>query len=151
MKRFADLTPREKRLLGIGGAALMGLALWLYAWQPLVARQAAQQDRMARYLAILDIVAQAPADGTARTCAGNGGLAPRVVDSAEQVGILLARLDPEGPRLRITVAETRFEQAIAWISELETRACTSAVAVDMTRLTAPGMVSLRITLEDIAT
>ena len=150
MKGMLRLNPREKRLL-IGGAVfLTAVAVWFYGWQPVVAQRDAQQDRIARYLTLIDIAQGTPDAAPTATlqCETEAALAPRITQSADSVGIPLARLDPEGPRLRITVSDTRYVDAIAWISRLETQDCVRAASVEMARLTEPGRVSLRMTLED---
>ena len=151
MSALARLTPRERLLVLGGGAALAVLALWLYAWQPLLAETRVQQDRIARYLALIEI-AQGAADagGTvpASPPADLPPLGPRVTASAEAAGIALARLDPDGARLRLTVAEADYTALTDWIATLEATRNVRAVSVEMDRLTQPGRVSMRLTLED---
>ncbi len=144
------LEPRERLLLIGGGVILLALAGWLYLWQPLMHQRAAQQERIARYLAVLDITDRAaPAAADSRpTCADTTPLGPRVTQSAESAGIPLTRLDPEGARLRITVSQAAYVDAMTWIAALEAGACVRATSVEMSRLTQPGQVSLRMTLED---
>lgn len=147
---LATLNPRE-RLLVMGGAALLiVLAGWVYLWQPLVAARAAEAERIARYMAVIEITRDADtrAPVVAVAPASSLPLAARVTQSAETEGIPLARLDPEGPRLRVTVAAADFARVTRWIATLETVEGMRTVSVDMSRLTAPGQVSLRLTLED---
>lgn len=152
MTRLSGLTPREKGLLAAGAAVLAGAAAWLLVVVPLIEQRRALEDRIARYANILNVVDAAPraGDGAAPACTATGPLAPRVVARAEAAGIALARLAPDAGRLRVTVAETGYADAIAWIADLETRACARATSVEMARLTAPGQVSLRLTLEEAA-
>lgn len=150
MKMLDGLTPRERVLLSVGAGVVVAAAMWMYVWQPLADQRREQQDRIARYAAILDLAERAPETSTQVTpaCAGAGALAPRVVESAEKVGIPLARLDPQGAQLRVTVAETAYDTAVAWIAALEAQTCVRATAIEMSRLTAPGQVSMRITLQE---
>lgn len=150
MTMLDRLSVREKGLVIGGGVLLLLIGFWLYVWQPLLHQRALQEDRIARYLAVLDITDQFDpmTRDSATHCAQTTALGPRVTQSAETVGMPLARLDPEGPRLRITVAETGYVAAMMWISELETRMCVRAISVEMSRLPQPGQVALRMTLED---
>lgn len=150
MSKLSELTPREKLLIGLAAGVLSVTAIWLYVWQPLSERYSAQQDRIARYASILNIVERAPetAAQAMPACTRTGALAPRVVESAEAAGIVLARLDPQGGALRVTVADSAYDAAIDWIAELEARSCVRATSVQMSRLTAPGQVTLRITLQE---
>ncbi|MDF1727660.1 MAG: type II secretion system protein M [Sulfitobacter sp.] len=150
MKWLAGLTPRERLLILGGGAILILLAVWFYVWQPVVQAQAAQSDRIARYLTLIDLARQngegapvAPAPQVPDT-----PLAQRITQSGEAAGITLARLDPEGARLRITVAEAPYAELIAWIAALEAQSGVRALSVEMSRLTGPGMVSLRMMVEN---
>lgn len=150
MTALSRLTLREKGLLAGGGVVLGILGLWMYVWQPLIEQRADQNDRIARYLSLIDIAREAP--GTvqkpASACTDGAALGPRITNSAETAGIPLTRLDPEGARLRITVSSAGYADAMLWIAELEATACARALSVEMSRLTEPGQVSLRMTLED---
>ncbi|MBM1635195.1 type II secretion system protein M [Sulfitobacter mediterraneus] len=150
MKVLARLTVRE-RVLMIGGAALLLVpAAWFYLWQPIAEMQGTQEARIARYLALIDLARDAELAPLAQTKteARSTPLAQRVTQSSETAGIPLARLDPDGRRLRVTVAEAPYADLIAWIAALETQSGVRALSVEVSRLTAPGTVSLRITLED---
>lgn len=151
MTAFSRLTSREKWLLIVGSGVFLVLGLWVYIWQPVNEQRALQQDRIARYLSLIDIAGQT--QGVTRpaiaTCSNTNVLGPRITRSAEASGIPLARLDPDGPRLRITVSNTGYADATSWISELEATTCTKVVAVEMVRLAEPGTISLRMTLEDV--
>ncbi len=150
MTAISRLTSREKWLLIVGSGGLLLLCLWLYVWQPVNEQRALQQDRIARYLSLIDI-AEKTQDVTRpaiATCSDTNALGPRIARSAEASDIPLARLDPDGPRLRITVSNTGYAEAMSWISELEATTCSQVVAVEMARLAEPGKISLRMTLED---
>ncbi|MGR3502566.1 type II secretion system protein GspM [Pseudaestuariivita sp.] len=151
MSVLARLNPRERLLVIGGGAALAVLALWTYAWQPLMAERSAQADRIARYLAIADIARQAETGAQpqpVRPAVASEPLAPRVTQSAREAGIALARLDPDGARLRVTVTRTPYIVLMDWIGTLETERNLRLVMVEMARVTEPGAVSARLVLED---
>lgn len=144
------LNPRERVIVLAGGAILAGLVAVVYVWQPLAADRAQQTERIARYLAVLEITRSAGRGVplAESTLVNDTPLAPRITRSAEAVGIPLARLDPEGARLRVTVASAAFDELIRWIAALEAAEGVRAVSVEMARLTQPGQVSMRLTLED---
>jgi general secretion pathway protein M len=150
MKAFQNLTLREQVMVSGGGAILLVLGLWFYVWQPVAAEQRLQSERIARYLSILDI-ARTAQDGAPRQAVAvvnRTPLAPRITQSAEAAGIPLSRLDPEGARLRVTVAKVGYAEATGWIADLEATSGVRALSIDMARLTEPAQVSLRMTLED---
>ncbi|KIN74989.1 general secretion pathway protein M [Sulfitobacter noctilucae] len=150
MKVLASLTPRERVLILGGGTLLLVFAVWFYVWQPIAAAQNVQTERIARYLSVIDLAGQMgdPVTQVAATSAPDTPLAQRITRSGEAAGIALARLDPEGRRLRVTVAEAPYADLIGWIATLEAESGVRALSVEMSRLTGPGMVSLRMTVED---
>lgn len=150
MSVLDKLNPRERMLLLGGGGLLLVLGLWLYGWQPVMAERVVQKDRIARYLSTIQIAqnAKTGAPIEARAPALATPIGPRVTQSASDAGIPLARLDPDGPRLRVTVAKAGFTELSAWIASLEATSGVRALSVEMDRLTEPGQVSLRLTLED---
>jgi general secretion pathway protein M len=145
------LNPRERVLMLGGGAILLVLGLWIYIWQPLMAERSIQTARIARYLTVIELARNAGGAGVPRptTPVQELPLSPRITQSAEAAGIVLARLDPDGPRLRITVAKAGFADLVAWIASLEAGAGVRMITVEMSRLTEPGQVSLRLLLEDV--
>lgn len=151
MKAFYALTHREQLML-LGGAAVLIIAgLWLYVWQPLRAEQALQSDRISRYLTLLEIVQGTNDTAHTRITPAVDALtplAPRITQSAKAADIAIARLDPEGDRLRLTVAKADFAVIIQWIASLEAAESIRAVSIEIARLTEPGQVSMRITVED---
>lgn len=150
MSILARLNPRERVLVLGGGALLIVLALWSYVWQPMMDQRGVQADRIARYLAVTQI-AQNAKDSVpvaVRSPASIVPLAPRITQSAEANNVLLARLDPDGARLRVTVSKAGYDVLIGWIATLEATQNVRVVSVDMARQTEPGQVSLRLMLED---
>ncbi|KAA0916349.1 type II secretion system protein M [Aquicoccus porphyridii] len=150
MSILARLNPRERVIVLGGGAFLIALAAWFYVWQPLASERAEQAERIARYLAVIEITRMV--DNRAPTVepapVNDAPLTPRITQSAEAAGIPLARLDPDGSRLRITVASAGFAELTRWIAALESVEGVRALSVEMSRLTQPGQVSMRLTLED---
>ncbi|WP_281709344.1 type II secretion system protein GspM [Phaeobacter italicus] len=144
------LTPREQLLLAAGAALITLLGTWSLVWQPIKAQNALQEDRIARYLTLISLARDTQEGMTTQPtiCGEQTALAPRITKSAETANIPLSRLDPEGTRLRITVATARYSDAMQWIAALEATACVTVTAVEMIRLPEPGQVSIRMTLED---
>lgn len=150
MRGLGDLTLRE-RLLVLGGATLLVVVgAWLYLWQPILEAQRTETERIARYLTMVELARTTDSAPLLRNqpTVPDAPLAQRVTRSGEAADIPLARLDPDGSRLRVTVAEGDYAVLMSWIAMLEAQEAVRAVSVEMSRLTEPGSVSLRITLED---
>jgi general secretion pathway protein M len=150
MSALQRLTLRERVLLALCGALIVVAGLWFYAWQPLAAERVQQEQRISRYLGVMRAARQAGDAAVPLRVAPSFDqpLAARVTQSAEAAGIPLARLDPEGARLRITVARAPFAVLVAWIAALEDEGGAEVVSLEMSRLTEPGVVSLRLTVEE---
>ena len=150
MKALDNLTPRERALILGGGAILLVLAVWFYVWQPIATTQATQADRITRYLTLIDLarLTEGEIPVAAPTNVPDTPLAQRITQSGEAAGIPLARLDPDGTRLRITVAEAAYGDLVPWIATLESQSGVRTLSVEMSRLTGPGMVSLRMMVEN---
>lgn len=150
MKALGNLTPRERLLIAGSSVFLLVVGGWFYVWQPIVQASAVQAERISRYLTLIELTR--PGSGAAPVSAPvavpDTPLAQRITQSGESAGIPLARLDPDGARLRVTVAEAAFADLITWIAALEAQSGVRAVSVEMSRLTGPGMVSLRMTVEN---
>ena len=147
---LARLTPREQILLTAAGALFIVIGVWTWVWQPITAQNALQKERIARYLTLISLARETQNTLPAQPapCAQETALAPRITKSAETANIPLTRLDPEGTRLKLTVATTQYADVMQWIAALEATSCVTVSDVDMTRLTQPGQISVRMTLED---
>jgi len=150
MSVLERLNPRERVMVLGGGAVLLVLGVWTYIWQPLSTQRDVQMARIAQYLTVKQIAenAQDIAPVIAKSASAQVPLAPRITQSAENSGIVLARLDPDGSRLRVTVSKAGYDVLIGWIAALEATQNVRVVSVDMARQTEPGQVSLRMMLED---
>lgn len=150
MSWFQALTHRERVLLLGGGLLILTLMLWRFAWQPIQQERLALHEDIARYLALAQVADAVAAQGGATTSAASATvpLSQRATRSAELAGITLARLDPEGGRLRVTVEQARFADLLEWIMALETNEAATLQNLEISRLPEPGIVSARLTLEN---
>lgn len=149
MSVLSNLNPRERVLVLGGGLLLLVLILWRFAWQPIQQERAEIESDLARYLMLAQVADEA---GTGTT-AGAGAAAAlplpqRVTRSADAAGVPLARLDPEGGRLRVVVERVPFDVLIGWIETLEGPEAARIVALEVERLAEPGVVTARVTVED---
>lgn len=150
MSWFQALTHRERVLVLGGGLLLVTLMLWRFGWQPIQQERRALHEDITRYLALAQVADAAAAQGGAKKTAVQPSvpLAQRVTRSAEVAGVALARLDPEGESLRVTVEQVRFAELLEWIVALETIEGATAQYLEISRLPEPGTVSARLTLEN---
>ncbi|MFT6531923.1 MAG: general secretion pathway protein M [Limimaricola cinnabarinus] len=152
MSALSRLNPRE-RLLVLGVLPVVAvLALIWYVWLPLQDHRRALTERIADYrLVEASARAAAARPGTQRPelSQDRAPLAARVTRSAEAAGLLLRRLEPDGGLLRVTIDEAAFDTVLLWISDLETDEAVGIAAIEAERRIEPGVVSLRLTLEEM--
>ena len=141
------LSKREKGLIVVAGLAMASAALWYGVWVPLDARATALQterdlltqmsDRLARLDALgIDPIARRP----------SAPLLDRVSRRAEESGLLLRQIAPEGPSLRVVTDELAFADLLAWLDALSQEDGVTAERANIVRQTQPGMVIARLTL-----
>lgn len=151
MSALSRLNPRE-RVLVLGALPLiLVVALVWYVWLPLTEERRARTAEIAAYRLIAasaEAAASHPEDARPTPNADRAPLAARVTASAEAAALSLRRLEPEGELLRVTVDEADFDSVLSWITHLETQAAVGVAAIEAERRLAPGVVSLRLTLEE---
>ena len=147
MKVLSSLNARERVMLIGGGLILIALLGWQFAWRPIQTEQAELKEDMARYLMLAQVADEVGSVAQSAGSVPSIPLAQRVTRSADAAGVTLARLDPDGARLRVTVERAPFADLIGWVEALQTREGARSVALQIERLTEPGIVTARLTLE----
>lgn len=142
---WSDRSQREQRLLSV--LAIIGtVALLLVAVvRPLeTARARATADIRTYDMLALRLRAAGPGLGAA---ARRGPPASVVAASAGATGVVVQRVEPEGGRLTVVLADAPFDAVLRFVADLER---TSALRISEARLDAsaggPGLVSARFVL-----
>ena len=148
MSALASLSLRERVLLIGGGLLVTGLMAWQFAWQPIQAERAALEVEIERYLMLAQVADEIGPAGTTAQDGTSLPLAQRITRSAQGAGVPIARLDPSGARLRVAVEQVGFDALLGWLQTLEQDEAARAVTLEVERLTEPGVVTARLTLED---
>lgn len=150
MKMFERFSGREKALI-LGALPLVLLfAGYRFGWAPLAdARMNATAD-IVGYRTLIEAAETAGQVPTrARTVdVPTAPLANRITRSAEEAGVLVRRLEPEGELIRVTLDDAPFDDVIGWIAAMEAQEAISLLSIEMDRRTAPGIVSARLALEN---
>lgn len=149
MTVLPTLSPRERVLIFLALPLLLVLVGFRWGWQPLQDLRAAREAEIAT-LRLVALAADAAASQPAFDSQDQGAsepLAARVTASAEAAGLSLSRLEPEGERLRVVLAEAGFAQVVLWVSDLEAEEDVVLAAIELDRRTVPGTVSARLLLD----
>lgn len=149
LARFLAMrTPRERGLL----LAVTVLALiWIgYAavLQPLVRHNAALAEGIARRAIVLNQIARLPpADPDGEVAGDRRPVAAILAETAQTMGLVIRRLEPEGRGTRLVLEEASFETVILWLDLLDADHALRVSQLDLTRRPAPGMVAAALLLE----
>jgi general secretion pathway protein M len=142
---WSDRSQREQRLLSV--LAVIGIiALLLVAVvRPLeTARARATADIRTYDMLAMRLRAAGPGQGAA---ARRGPPASVVAASAGATGVNVQRVEPEGGRLTVVLADAPFDAVLRFVADLER---TSALRISEARIEAspsgPGLVSARFVL-----
>lgn len=149
-QRWSQFAPREQRLLTALAAVLAVALLYFVIWQPsqqarLNAEQRLQSQQqqlqwvtqnLARYQA-LKSAQQTSSNQSA------GSLTQRLNQAAEANDISLARIQPQGQGVVISVDEANFDRVLAFVAQLEQQYQLQISTLDVARLDTPGQVRVR--------
>lgn len=121
-----DRSGRERWLVGVAGALLLGVALWLGAWRPLAAARAAATARQAAAVGALAEVAEMTAAIRAAEARLRGApgvpLVERISARASAAGIASERLETTSDGLvTLRIPAVRAAPLLGWLAELERR------------------------------
>lgn len=148
--RWQQFDAREQRLLKALAAVVILAVLYFLIWQPsyharLNAEQRLQgqqqqlawvQQNVARYKAL-------SAHTNEQSSAGTASLTQRLNQAAEANDISLARIQPQGDGVVISVDEANFQRVLAFVAQLEQQYQLQITTLDVARLDSPGQVRVR--------
>jgi len=154
IEAWKKLTGRERRVLVGGGVLLAVIIGYLAVWGPLAQRHGLLQNRVAQQRQLLAWMHDAAQQvrqlreqsGTGMREPLQGSLLGTVDKSAKGAGLgpAVSRMEPQGDQaVRVTLEEAVFDQAIAWIGELQGRYGVHVVQLGLEKGDA-GKVNMRV-------
>lgn len=155
-----QLSPRDRRVLLVGGIVVAIFLVWSFVWHPLSSEQdrlTTRLDNAKRDLAFVR-VAEAEVDrlrnaGVRSRADRQGKSLLALADvSARGAGLegFLKRLEPVGSNsVRASFEFASFDQLISWVENLARDYGVQITDFSADRVDATGLVNARITLEDI--
>lgn len=149
-QRWHQMAPRERMALGLLGAFLIGVVLYLSIWQPAArelkdARNYYQQQRELN--AYLQSNAEAARQVSAKPQVSLEAeqLQGLVTRTAQQHGLVVERFDSDSEGLLVSLAEAPFAAMLRWFGELQAQGVRLAeVSLDRA---STGKVNARLTLK----
>lgn len=117
-QRWAQLQPREQRVLTIAGVLLVLLLLVYGLWLPSrLAAQKAESSYAGNRALLLQLQQQGPAPGS--NTGSGGSLLRTASDAAARINLGLTRIEPEGDgRVRVWMEKADFNTVAAWLASL---------------------------------
>ncbi len=159
MKEFlANLNPRERRLVYIGGAVAAVLLFYAAVWVPLSNKVERLRTTVAEQQQLETWMKQAAREvqRLRKAATTPGGKRPRqsllalADQSAKQQGLgrTIKRVQPEGQdKVNIRLEEAAFDDVVAWLEKLQSQHGVRVATITIDRQDQPGLVDVRLTLE----
>ncbi len=158
-KFLANLNRGERRWVLGGGAVLLVLLIYTLGWLPFSREVTRLQDIVSEQRALAAWMEQAAKEarrlrglsaGTADSRARRSLLA-LTDQTAKQAGLgnAIKRVEPEGQdKVHIRLEQAAFDDLIAWLEKLQLGHQVRIVSITIDRQELPGLVDVRLTLEE---
>lgn len=149
-QRWAQFAPREQRLLSALAVVLAIAVLYFVIWQPSYQVRLNAEQRLQGQQQQLQWVKQNLGRYQARVQSSeaaapqaSGSLTQRLNQAADANDISLARIQPQGEGVVISVDEANFDRVLAFVAQLEQQYQLQISTLDVARLDTPGQVRVR--------
>ncbi|MNF49110.1 Type II secretion system protein M [compost metagenome] len=144
------ISPREQRLVAVGGGILLlGLCYWVI-WQPVAnriderERQVANQQQTLAWLKEKGQEVLVMQGGQGRQIDTSGTLDGVVNRTAFNQKIKIARLQPQGQELQVWIDTVPFDDLLLWLATLSDQYGVQVQIIEVAREgLAPGLVKVR--------
>jgi len=151
-----SLNPRERLIVIAGAATLLVLALYLFAWKPLIEKQAALntsiKSQQIAYHQMLKLAAEAKQlKGTGSFKAISGGSLQSIINRTAKSalpGAIIKRVEQNRQQaVQVWVDQVGFDDVVKWLGNLQQTKGVRVVALFSERATQTGRVNIRLTLK----
>ena len=147
VQQWYQALPARDQLIVRAVGLFVALALvFVVIYAPLIKEQRSLQSKLDRAVVSYNKIAE-----NAHKFGGAGGtnagpVLSVVTQQARRSGITLSRYEQDGKGLRIWVDKVAFDEAIAWLEELQAKNGIVVSQINIDRKDNPGWVDLRATL-----
>ena len=145
---LADRSARERWLLGILAAVVAIVALDRLVWSPLLATREAARSEIARDDRIAAQLRVAGPDVARIAAARTGTLSTLVTERAAKAGLTIARIEPQGSNVAVSLDGVGFDALVDWLAALDREAGVGVVELKVDRRPDPGIVTAQVTLAE---
>ncbi|WP_428096861.1 type II secretion system protein GspM [Candidatus Rariloculus sp.] len=145
---FANLKPRHRLIVGVGGAAAVCIVVWGYVWSPLQTGSGALRDAVAeKRLLLIDLqrAAGIAASGSVATRGDSAqSLVVLVANTAQSFGLSdrFSQTRPDGSDgINVSFRDAPFDVLIGWLVMLDVTYGVAVESASFNGTRAPGLVS----------
>lgn len=153
---FNELNPRERLIVAGGGFALLIIAIYLFAWDPLIARQVALNESVKSQQLIYQQMLESAAEVTNSKGAGNykvisasalQSIINRTAKSALP-GAVIKRVEKNRRQaVQVWIDQVAFDDMVKWLGGLQQTKGVRVETLFSERTTQLGRVNVRLTLK----
>lgn len=145
---WGDRSTRERWLLGVLAAVAVVVAFDRLVWHPLAERRAAALAEIARDDRIAAQLRVAGPDVARIAAARTGTLSTVVTERAAKAGLTIARIEPQGANVAVSLDGVGFDALTDWLAALDRDAGVGVVDLKVERRPDPGVVTAQVTLTE---
>jgi general secretion pathway protein M len=152
---WSGLQPREQKMLGGGGVALVLILLYALIIDPISTELTrlrvsvtAQQEELA-WMRQAAIEVKSLMRSSPRTTGRSGQSAMSAIDATARkfgLGKSLKQLSPNGGKVRVRLEAASFDAMLKWLGELSEKQGIGVDSLNMERLADPGLVNATVVL-----
>lgn len=148
LEKWQQLNEREQKLV-LAMSVVIGIFLFYsLVWQPLNNNIAKTSDKIERQQQLLSWVESETSRYQQARQSGQltnkgGSLSSVVNGSANQQGIVIDRMQPQGSDLQVWIEQVPFDQLMAWLDQLMNNNGVKVKAIDVTNTDTAGVVNVR--------
>lgn len=144
---FAGLSEREQKLVSIAGIVSIFLIFYFGVWSPISAATAEQRLAVEGDKQLLSWVQEQSSRATilrqsANTTTFSGSLTQVVNQTTRSANIPIARMQPQGEELVVSIEQVIFNDFLEWLNILENRGVI-IIQSDVSEVDSEGYVQVR--------
>lgn len=144
---WSGRTQRERALIVLAGALVVGWGVWAAAVQPLLARAALLEMRVKHYALVLPRVAALPPAAEPDVQTADPRPLPLILtEGAATSGIEIRSLEERDGAVTVQIDDAAFEGVMLWLETLEQGHRFRLTEITMTRREGPGIVGVAMTV-----
>jgi len=144
---FASLSAREQKVVSVGGAAALIALLYFTIWAPLHSSVETHRTALtSEKNTLVWVQSQAQRAEILRASSGRqaftGSLTQLVNQTTRSANIPVARMQPQGDDLQVSIDQVAFNDLLKWLNVLEQRGVV-VILSDVSEVDTQGFVQVR--------